>query len=277
MTPSFAPKGRAIVQRNRYASQHGVLQCWRNRRMIRIPCHLRGRRAEGSPQFSIRERPACQGRLPRWHPSRIARSLASEVHSAAMTLALVVLAVVVVAALLAAAIAAQLWNAESNRMIARLTKAMPRGAARTIVPADLDTVPAPLARFLRERLPKDQKLIRRAQVWTSGEFLVRPGAWRPFKARQLFTVQPAGYVWDARVGFAPGLGIFVRDGLVTGEGSIRAAIAGLIPVAGGRGSPGLAAGAAHRFLAEALWFPTALLLNPVLRWVAMDERTARVV
>ena len=58
---------------------------------------------------------------------------------------------------------------------------------------------------------------------------------------------------------------------------MRAALAGVIPLAGAGGSPGLAAGASHRFLAEALWFPTSFLLNPGLHWVPVDDRTARVV
>lgn len=195
-----------------------------------------------------------------------------------MLMPIVVVVLVLVALLGAGALAAQWWNAESNRTMARLTRAMPRAAARTLQPGDLDALPRPVARYLRERLPPNQRLIRRAQIWTSGEFLIRPGTsgWRRFRAKQLFTWQPAGYVWDARIRMLPGLDIFVRDALVAGEGSIRAAVAGLVPLVSSRGSPGLAAGASHRFLAEALWFPTALVLNPILRWVPIDDDKARV-
>jgi hypothetical protein len=195
-----------------------------------------------------------------------------------MTYPLVVFTVIVVSLLLAGAIAAQLWNVESNRMMARLTKSMPRAGPRKVEPADLEGLPAPFARYFLERVPKNQKFIRRAQVWTSGDFLLRPGTsgWHPFHARQLFTAQPAGFVWDARIQMAPGIHAFVRDSYVGGGGAVHAALAGMIPIANARGTPGLAAGAAHRYLAEALWFPTALLPNPALRWVAIDDRRASV-
>ena len=54
-----------------------------------------------------------------------------------------------------------------------------------------------------------------------------------------------------------------------------AAVIGLFPVADLRGGGELAAGELMRFLAEAAWYPTALLPSQGVRWAAVDERSAR--
>jgi hypothetical protein len=56
---------------------------------------------------------------------------------------------------------------------------------------------------------------------------------------------------------------------------MRAALAGLVPVAGQQGTPEIAASALWRYLAEAVWLPTALLPSGRLTWTAVDDRTAR--
>ena len=52
---------------------------------------------------------------------------------------------------------------------------------------------------------------------------------------------------------------------------MRAALFGLINLVNEREKPELNAGALHRFLAESLWFPTALLPSAKLVWTPVDD------
>jgi hypothetical protein len=81
----------------------------------------------------------------------------------------------------------------------------------------------------------------------------------PFSATQRVVIRRPGFVWDARIRSGPGIWIHVRDALVQGEGVLQAALFGAIPVADLRGSSELTQGELMRFLAEAAWYPTALL------------------
>lgn len=76
---------------------------------------------------------------------------------------------------------------------------------------------------------------------------------------------------------APILSIRVRDSYLEGMAEMRGKLASVLPVVDQQGQPGLASGALHRYLAEAVWFPVALLPRPDLQWEAVDATTARAV
>ncbi|MGH7411584.1 MAG: DUF6920 family protein [Candidatus Methylomirabilis sp.] len=100
-------------------------------------------------------------------------------------------------------------------------------------------------------------------------------SWGPFQATQMVTVQPPAFDWEARIAWAPGVTMFVRDAYAAGTGSLHAAAFGLVTVADQRGTPELAQGELMRYLAEAAWYPTALLPSGGVRWEAIDDSTAR--
>jgi hypothetical protein len=155
------------------------------------------------------------------------------------------------------------------------------------------TLPGPVQRYFRSVLPSGQALIRGARVEQAGSFDLS-GAneprWVDFRAEQwvitghpgyrrdgrLVAVGRSGFVWDARMRLAPGLSVFVRDAYVDGEGSLTASLLGLWTVAEQAGGPEMAQGELLRYLAEAAWYPTALLPSRDLRWDAIDEGRSRV-
>jgi hypothetical protein len=144
-------------------------------------------------------------------------------------------------------------------------------------PGELDGLPAPVARYLGAALRDGQPVVRRAAISWRGEFnLGAPGKdnWRRFRAEQWFSTARPGFVWSARMAMAPGLTVLVRDALVRGRGSMRAAVLGLFPVANSAGTTALAIAALQRYLAEAAWFPTALLPSQGTVWTALDADRA---
>ena len=140
----------------------------------------------------------------------------------------------------------------------------------------LAALPAPVARYLAFALSPGQRIIARAHLRSSGTFAAKPNAWSRFTAEQDVRTGPPEFVWNARIAMMPMLPVRVRDRYVAGEGSMRAAVAGLVPIVNQRGTPEMAAASLQRYLAEAVWYPTALLPGDALSWSPIDAESARV-
>jgi hypothetical protein len=172
------------------------------------------------------------------------------------------------------ATAAYSWKARVARLFVRLRQ-RPAGPCASFDETELDALPAPVARYFRAALQNGQPIVRHALLTQRGEILVRekPALWRPFTATEAMTV--GGFVWDARVRVVPGFPIRVCDFFIAGVGSMRASILGVWPLLRVQGTPEIAAGALLRYLAEAVWMPTALLPSQGVRWTPIDETSAR--
>jgi hypothetical protein len=193
-----------------------------------------------------------------------------------MRIFVLVLALLVLATIAVLAIADYRWRSESAGVLEQMGRAPTRPMPAHSL-AELDGLPAPVARYFRGALRDGQPLIRSGHLIQTGEFLVRPkpDGWRPFSATQDFRADPASFLWDARIRMAPGLDIRVRDAFVDGGGSMRASALGLFTMLDVHGKPEITAGALHRYLAEAVWFPTALLPSQGVIWKPIDEAHAR--
>ena len=178
----------------------------------------------------------------------------------------------------AVAVGTVLWNRATERAVARLTGPAPasNGAAPTRYSRDqLVGLPAPVARYFDFALTPGQPPVGRAYFHQAGVFSTRPGVWSPFTSEQYFSVYPPGFVWDASIRMAPLVTVRVRDSYLAGEGVMYGKAGALLTVADQRGTPEMASGALMRYLAEAVWLPTALLPCAGVRWEAVDDSTAR--
>jgi hypothetical protein len=144
------------------------------------------------------------------------------------------------------------------------------------LPPELNGLPPPVQRYLAVALPQGARPIRSVTLEHTGTFnLSEDGErWRPFTSTQRTTLAPPGFDWHARIRLLPGLSIRVRDAFIGGQGILEARLLGL-PLANLRGTAELARGELMRFLAEAAWYPTALLPGPNLQWSPRDDTSAR--
>jgi hypothetical protein len=175
--------------------------------------------------------------------------------------------------------ASRRWHAESGRLSRQVTKTAARHEGRVRL-ASLSSTPELVRRYFRVALHEGGPYVRTARVVQMGEFRNNETAdieagWQLFEARQVFGVSPPGLVWDARISLTPLGSVWVRDAYVSESASLRAALFGLIPVVSAPDGPELRAGALQRFLAESVWFPTALLPSERLSWNAIDASHAR--
>lgn len=191
-----------------------------------------------------------------------------------LLLVLAALLVVLVGVVLLAGVR---WRSASRGLVTRLHAASEDNAPAVYSAGALDGLPAPVARYLGTVLKDGQRIPRRVRIEQRGTFAVKPtpDGWRPFTAVQQFAARPAGFVWDARIRMAPGLDFLVRDAFVDGRGSMYGTILGLVPVVNVHDTPDISAGALVRYLAEAVWLPTALLPSQAVRWAPIDSTSAR--
>jgi len=186
---------------------------------------------------------------------------------------------------LLAAFGAWRWNTATRALIERLEAARrPALPSRFDSGRDLDKLPPPVQRFFRAALADGAPLVAALTLEHRGTFNLAaegPDRWIPFTSTQRVTTRRPGFVWDARMAMAPGLTVRVHDAYVAGEGILHPAVLGLVSLTDLRGTDPEPGGVAHgefmRFVAEAAWYPTALLPSQGARWTAVDEHSAQVV
>ena len=187
--------------------------------------------------------------------------------------------------------AALRWDRSTSQLVARLlqtragddadgsagntastTASNPAAPARI----DLDSIaslPPPVRRYFHFALRDGQPVVRTVRLEQAGHF--RSGGalskWQPFKATQHVSVFKPGFVWDATIQIAPATRICMRDAYIDGAGMMQAKILALVTVLDACGQRELDAGALQRYLAEAVWFPTALLPAAGVVWRAIDD------
>lgn len=98
--------------------------------------------------------------------------------------------------------------------------------------------------------------------------------WKPFASQQRFVTRRPGFLWDAQVDMFPGVPARVVDSYVAGQGQLIAKLLGLFTVADAHGGGELARDEFMRYLAEAAWYPTALLPSQGVRWHVVDDASA---
>lgn len=103
--------------------------------------------------------------------------------------------------------------------------------------------------------------------------LAKDKPWLPLEAEQYFTTREPGFIWRAKVKAAPFIHIAGKDRYVDGEGSMTIQLQSLIPLADSKGKE-IDQGSLLRYLAETVWFPSAVL-NDYMTWKEIDDVTAQ--
>ena len=169
------------------------------------------------------------------------------------------------------------WHARSEALLTELA-----ASASALQPAEfqlseIDDLPGPVRGYLSQVLDAEQKPVKSVRISHHGTFNMGTGEpqWRPFSSTQDVAVAGPGFLWNANIRMAPGMPVRVHDAYVNGRAVLTARLLGLITVMESPDSPELAQGELIRFLAEAPWYPTALIPGPNVSWESIDEDSAR--
>lgn len=180
--------------------------------------------------------------------------------------------IAVVAVVLAAAMAR--FEAKAAAEVAALLARVPAGPAAVVTKAEVDALPAPIARWLDAAGVIGRPRATVVRLTQTGELrMAKDAAWLPATAEQVFTVVEPGFVWTTRVTMAKVLPVLGRDLYAGGRGHMRVTLAGLVPVVDATGAT-IDEGTLQRWLGELVWFPSAAL-SPHIQWAAIDERQAK--
>lgn len=164
---------------------------------------------------------------------------------------------------------------------ARLAETLQSGpstrAAGPVLSSVFAELPPPVARYFRQALTDGQPIITVARLRQSGELRtsLRSDRWPGFTATQTVVPGAPGFVWNAKVMMPLATHVRVLDSYAAGIGSGRVSVLSAFAVASESGTPELNSGALHRYLAEAVWYPTALLPQSGVHWSPVDDRSAR--
>ncbi len=136
----------------------------------------------------------------------------------------------------------------------------------------IQDLPKPVKRYFEYALTDGQNYIQYAQLRHAGYFRQKPTQkWSRITGEEYFTVNPPGFFWLGKIPWVPAV-----DQYIEGKGKLKVKLLSLIPIVNVAGEA-TNRGEFLRWLAEAVWYPTALLPSKTIAWEAIDEHTAKII
>ncbi|GAA4385892.1 DUF6544 family protein [Hymenobacter koreensis] len=143
--------------------------------------------------------------------------------------------------------------------------------AQLVLPGQLAGLPAPAQRYFTYAGVLNRPLTQAVVLRQTGRIRTRTDQpWMEMKAEQYFTVRPASFLWLASMREDGVPFLQVCDRYVAGRGNTLVRPGALLTVADVRG-PEMDQGALQRYLAEAVWFPSAYLQDNVRLEAVSDD------
>ncbi len=177
-------------------------------------------------------------------------------------------------------LAALFGHAHEAERIDRLENRLINNTSPTITgrvdPGSLNKLPAPVKRYFKHVMTDRQPFIKTAWLQQSGELRTSTESenWLPFTATQIVSPATNGFIWNAKVQLPLATHVRVVDSYIDGTGGGEVSFLSTMAIASESGAAELNAGALHRYLAEAVWYPTALLPRAGVFWSPVDDNTA---
>ena len=165
------------------------------------------------------------------------------------------------------------FDEATEREVRALLAEVPARRADLVQASELAHLPLPVARWLQRAGVVGRPRVRTVALRQRGR--LRAGLDQPFlpaEARQVFTIDTPGFVWNVRATMKHVLPVLGRDTLHHGRGHMRITGAGMVTLVDAQ-SEAIDQGTLLRYLAEIVWFPSAAL-SLYIQWRAVDALTA---
>lgn len=142
--------------------------------------------------------------------------------------------------------------------------------------AELAALPEIVQHYFRHVLVDGQRRIRLTRLLQRGTLRTstRNPRWLTFDAEQVIAPATRGFLWIARVRMLPWISLQICDRFIAGRGIGELRMFSAVRIASDHDHPELDEAQLHRYLAEAVWSPTALLPTSGVRWTALDDESA---
>lgn len=143
--------------------------------------------------------------------------------------------------------------------------------------SQLENLPKPVQRYFRHVLGDKSVIINKVIVTQEGGFRVKQDQkeYMKMEAKQYFCPLKKSFVWDAKIFIFPTFFIHIFDAFIDAKGVMKGKILSLFTLIDAQGKQELNEGSLQRYLAESVWFPTALLPSEGVRWNKVDENSAK--
>ncbi len=136
--------------------------------------------------------------------------------------------------------------------------------------SQLQSLPDPVQRYFKHVMKEEQPYIKYIRLKHKGQFKTDiKKDWIDIEGEQYFTTEQPGFIWRGITST-----FTAKDMYISGKGKLAVSLFGLINIAGGEGEK-YDQGELLRWLAESVWFPTNLLPQENLQWVAIDKNRAQ--
>ena len=141
---------------------------------------------------------------------------------------------------------------------------------------DLRALPDPVRRYLQRTTGGATRPVCATRLHQRGELRAdtQDSRWMPFEADQVINPGMPGFQWLARVRLAAGITLGVCDRFIDGEASSELHLFRAFRIAGDRAHRQINEAGLQRYLAEAVWSPTALLPAAGVVWQPIDDSSA---
>ena len=145
---------------------------------------------------------------------------------------------------------------------------------RVVTEQDLVGLPDPVQKYLHYAQVIGKQWINAVRLQQRGYFRMKQGQeWMSLNAKQYYTTDPPGFIWQAKVQANPFFWISGEDKYYQGKGNMKIKLFSFIKVADVAG-PKLDQGAMLRYLSEIIWFPTAYL-GDYIKWDSVGSDSAK--
>ncbi|MDN5215923.1 hypothetical protein QQ020_27850 [Fulvivirgaceae bacterium BMA12] len=146
---------------------------------------------------------------------------------------------------------------------------------RSVITMDmLETLPGPVQKWLKNAGVIGKNHIRQIYLEQNGKIRSKEGsAWLPVVARQFFTTEVPGFIWNVEGKQGSIFKVVGRDKYRHGKGHMLIKMFSMIPIVSEEGKE-VNQGAMLRYLAETVWFPT-MALSQYISWEGIDANSAR--
>ncbi|MBX2875229.1 MAG: hypothetical protein KTR30_24135 [Saprospiraceae bacterium] len=135
----------------------------------------------------------------------------------------------------------------------------------------LKDLPLPVQRYFKYAMAEGQAYIRQVKLKHKGWFRQSlKHRWKPIRGEEYFTCFPPGFLWRGKLSWFSAVDKYIR-----GKGNLKVKLLSILPIVNAKGKA-TDQGEFLRWLAEAVWFPTALLPSERLSWTPVDEQSAKI-
>lgn len=141
---------------------------------------------------------------------------------------------------------------------------------------ELEQLPKPVQNYFSLVLKNKLPIINKGYISQEGSFRMdeESNKYSKTQARQFFSTTPKAFTWHAKINIDASVYVNVFDSYTDTKGAIKAKFLSLYTVIDEHDKKELSEAALQRYLAEAIWYPTALLPSQGVIWSEVDANKA---